>query len=332
MDAVILAGGFGTRLKPLTYTKPKPLLPILNTPMIMRLLSTLPKFIKRVVIAANYRHEMLEKYLASQQLDVEVIVSKEPFPLGTGGATKYVERYIEGTFFVLNSDIISTIDLSALVEVHKRNNATVTIALWPVKDVSEYGVVKLAGERIYEFVEKPPQCTAPSNLINAGAYCLEEEVLKYIMPEKFVSMEREIFPKIIEDGKGFFGYKFEGYWVDVGRPENYIEAHQILMALNNMDCYTGLNCMINGKLIRTCVGNDVSVETGSVLANSIVLDSTRIGKNVNITDCIIGENVVIGDNASIKNSIIGDNERIEAHKKIQLARIWSKNIPAGYPK
>ena len=183
MEAIILAGGFGTRLRPFTFTRSKSLLPILNKPMVTYILDSLPAEVDTVILAVNYRRDQIQEYIDSLHLKQHVIVNQEPQPLGTGGAVKYAERYITGRFFVLNADIIASINLGSMLRFHAAKKAEASISLWPVENVSEYGVVKVTeAGKITKFVEKPRPQDAPSNLINAGAYLLEKAVLEYIEP------------------------------------------------------------------------------------------------------------------------------------------------------
>ena len=230
MEAIILSGGFGTRLRPMTYTRAKSLLPILNKPMIVHLLETLPNEVDTIILAVNYRKDQIERYFKEHDFGKNIIVNDEPKPLGTGGATKFAEKHITGRFLVLNSDVICSLSLKDMIKFHRKNNAMATISLWPVENVSEFGVadVKENGN-IIGFVEKPKPEDAPSEFINAGAYCLEPKVLEYIDTNRLVSMEKEIFPRIIEDTGRFFGYKFEGYWMDIGRISSYIDVQRFLM-------------------------------------------------------------------------------------------------------
>jgi mannose-1-phosphate guanylyltransferase len=173
MEAIILAGGFGTRLRPFTFTRAKSLLPILNEPMISHLIKTLPKKVDTVVLAVNYRREQIEDYFSKHDIGKTIIVNEEPEPLGTGGAVKYAEKYIVGSFFVLNADIICSLNLTEMLRFHERKKAVATISLWPVENVSEFGVVDIKKDGVItKFVEKPRAEDAPSDLINAGAYLL----------------------------------------------------------------------------------------------------------------------------------------------------------------
>ncbi len=228
MKAVILSGGFGTRMRPLTYTTPKPLLPILNKPLIRHIIDQLPEEIDEVILAANYKVDLLREYFEEEDIDKKVHVVDEPKPLGTGGAVKNVEEYLDETFFVINSDIISSIDLKKYLEFYRSKDGLGAISAWKVDNPEEFGIFELnENDRILRFQEKPEPWKAFSNIINAGHYILEPEVLNLIPPGEKVSMEEEIFPILVDDG--LFGYEFDGYWVDCGRPSSFFETTQILL-------------------------------------------------------------------------------------------------------
>ena len=332
MEAIVLAGGFGTRLRPLTYTRAKSLLPILNKPMIVHLLDTLPKEIDTVVLAVNYRKDQIESYFKENDCGKKIIVNDEPKPLGTGGATKFAEKHITGRFFVLNADVICSLSFSDMIKFHEKNKAVASISLWPVEHVSEFGVadVKENGN-IVGFVEKPKPEDAPSEFINAGAYCLEPEVFDYIKSDGLVSMEKEIFPQIIKDTGRFFGYKFEGYWMDIGRISSYIDAQNFLMKKNKIDKCQGKNCEIYGILMESCIGNNVIIGKNSKLESVVVYDNAVIGENANLSYCVVGENCKIADFSNLKNSVIGDNETLEKNTVLDNKAIWNQPIPKGYP-
>jgi mannose-1-phosphate guanylyltransferase len=332
MEAVILAGGFGTRLRPLTYTRAKPLLPILNKPMIMHLLDTLPKEIDTVILAVNYKKDQIERYFKENDCGKKIIVNDEPKPLGTGGATKFAQEHLTGRFFVLNADVICSLNLSDMIKFHEKNNSMATISLWPVENVSEFGVADVKDNgNIVGFVEKPKPEDAPSEFINAGAYCLEPEVLDYIESERLVSMEKEIFPQIIKDTGRFFGYKFEGFWMDIGRISSYIDAQGFLMKKNKIKKCQGKNCEIFGTLKDTCIGNNVVIGKNSKLESVVVYDKAVIGENVHLSYCVVGENCKIANFSDIKNSVLGDNEILENNTVLNNKAIWNQPIPKGYP-
>jgi len=329
MEAIILAGGFGTRLKPLTYTRAKSLLPILNKPMVSYVIEQLPKKVDKVILAVNYKKNQIEDFFKENDFGKEIIVNEETQPLGTGGATKFAEKYITGKFFVLNSDIISSLDMGKMVEFHEKKKGVVTISLWPVKNVSEFGVVDIKKDRITKFVEKPRPEEAPSNLINAGAYLLEPEVLDYIEIGRLVSMEKEIFPRVIEDGKIFLGFRIKDYWMDIGRISSYLEIHKFLLKKKKLKNVIGEGCDVKGKLSESCLGKNVKVGKNSKIKNSVIYDNAFIGENTEIKNSVIGENCEIGSDSKLFDSAVGDGEKIKG--EIKDEHVWTKEIPEGYP-
>lgn len=332
MEAIILAGGFGTRLRPLTYSKAKPLLPILNKPMVSYLIEMLPKEVTKVILAVNYKKNQIEEYLNKTNFNKEIIVNDEPEPLGTGGAVKFAEKHITDTFFVLNSDIICSLDLKKMLNFHKEKQAKATISLWPVKNVEEFGVADVEDNgKIIGFVEKPKHEDAPSDLINAGAYIIEPEILEYIKPNELISMEKKIFPRIIEDTDAFYGYKFKGYWMDIGRISSYLNIHQFLIEKKNLKNYTGENNKIFGEITKCCLASNIFIGKNSKLDSVIVYDNAKIGENVIINNSVIGENCEIDNFCKINNSVIGDNERVKTNTVLENKPVWNQPKPEGYP-
>jgi mannose-1-phosphate guanylyltransferase len=332
MEAIILAGGFGTRLRPLTYTRAKPLLPILNKPMIMHLIESLPKEVNKVILAVNYRKDQIEEYFNKQDCGKEIIINDEPTPLGTGGATKFAEKHITGTFLVLNSDVICSLNLDKMIKFHKKNNSAATISLWPVKNVSEFGVADVQKNgKVIGFVEKPKPEDAPSDLINAGAYCLEPLVLDYIQKGRLVSMEKEIFPQIIKDTDRFHGFKFKGYWMDIGRISSFLEINTFLLKKKNLESYRGINCKVNGSLKKSTIGNNVLIGDKSDIKETIIFDNAEIGDNVVLSNCVIGENSKVANGCKLKYTVVGDNEKIKEKTILENTICWTQSKPAGYP-
>jgi len=336
MQAVILAGGFGTRLRPLTYTRPKPLLPILNKPMIARFIETIPKEVSTLIVPVNYMRDVMKKFFEKNDFGKEIIVVDEKTPLGTGGAVKNVEKYLNGSFLVLNVDAITSLNLSDFILFHKEKKGIGSISFYEVENVEEFGIAELdENKRILRFEEKPKKTEAFSNLANAGAYSLELEILDYITPG-FVSMEREVFPKVID--KGLYGFTFEGYWLDTGRPSDYINAHKILLGMKETKIgknsavkglvgnhvMIGESCIIKGRIEEyTCIGNNVKIDEGSVIRESIIMDRVKIGKNVTIANSVIGEGCRIENNAKLKNLVAGDKSRIKKGLKLNDEKIMA---------
>ncbi len=184
---------------------------------------------------------------------------------------------------------------------------------------------------VFGFVEKPRPEDAPSNLINAGAYYLQPEVLDYITTGRLVSMEKEIFPQIISDTKRFYGYQLSGYWIDVGRISSYFDVHKLLLKEKNIDFIIGKHTIHNGIATTSCLGNYVTIHSGVHLSECVVLDHSKIDKNSSCIHCVIGENVQIGENVHLRNVVVGDNEAIASGTNLENSIIWNQSIPEGYP-
>jgi mannose-1-phosphate guanylyltransferase len=220
-----------------------------------------------------------------------------------------------------------------VIAFHKKNNAVTTISLWPVEHVSEFGVVDIQNDgNVTGFVEKPKPEDAPSDLINAGAYFLEPQILDYIEKNRLVSMEREIFPQIIKDTGRFFGFEFKGYWIDVGRIKSYIDVHTFLLKKQNIEYFTGDNCRINGRLTDSSIGDTVIIGEDSHITSSIVFDNVKIEKGVVLNHCVLGENCEIKDCSRLTNTVVGDGEVVEENTILENTVVWSQPIPEGYPK
>ncbi|MFL2940796.1 MAG: hypothetical protein BEU01_01675 [Marine Group III euryarchaeote CG-Epi4] len=294
MEAIILVGGLGTRLRPLTKTIPKPLLPLGNIPMVERMILNLPERIDTVILAVNYGIEQMLEYFKQTNVGRKVIIVPENEPLGTGGAMKNCEKYITGTTAVFNGDVVTSLDLEEMIEYHNSKKAKGTLALWEVDNPNRFGVVKLVNGEILEFQEKPPKGEELSNLINAGTYLLEPEIINMIPENKKVSVERDIYPKIV--GNGLFGMPFEGHFIDAGTPESYLEANfKLLKAKNDEE---------NNK-----IKDNVQIHETSEIVDSIIGPNVVVGPDTFIEKSMISNSVILSDSkiygATISNSIIG---------------------------
>jgi len=228
----------------------------------------------------------------------------------TGGAIKYAEELIgyEEPFLVLNGDIITTIDYTALIKKHKEKNAVATIALYRVEDPSRYGTVKLTEEnRVTQFIEKAPQGKAPSSLINAGIYVLDPKIFNYIPAGRPVSIEHEIFPKLAEERK-LFGHEFKEIWIDIGKPEDYLKANRL---------------MLDAEAKKRLLEKDVSLGEGVVLNDPVMVDAgVKVGQNSKIGPyTIIGRDVVLGRNVHLEDSVIFPEATISDHASVRGAVI-----------
>lgn len=312
MKALILAGGFGTRLRPLSCTRPKILFPIVNKPLLTWTFERLANNnFKEAILAVDHQTELHIKQHRTPKCGLKVAYSRDPLrkPLGTGGPIRKAEKLLghDSPFLVLNGDIFADINYEEIVRVHESKNALATIALHEVADPSRYGVAELTKEnQIKRFTEKPPQEHASSNLINAGVYSLSPEIFKYIPKERKVSLEREVFPKLAKTGK-LYGHVFDGLWRDVGKLEDYFKMNTLLL-----DSFsTAQKCVVEGRIgIRKPVAFDKNVSIGeeSVIGPYAVLGrNVTVGNNVLIRNSVIFAGTVISDSSSINGAIIGEN-------------------------
>src|SRR3954452_1925484 len=225
MQALVLAGGEGTRLRPLTHTVPKPVLPLAGRPHIAYVIDWLVRHgVHDVVVSCGHLAEGMRRGLAELEHAAEIRYAEEPDARGTAGAIRFAEDMLAERFLVLNGDVLCDLDLTALIEQHERTGARATIALYPVEDPSGYGLVHRHEDgEITEFLEKPTRDQIDTDEINAGAYLLERSVLERIPPDRPVSIEREVFPELI--GDGLYGIRLEGYWIDIGTPDRFLEAN-----------------------------------------------------------------------------------------------------------
>ena len=298
MEAIILVGGFGTRLRPLTYTIPKPLLPLANIPMVERMITNLPKKFDTAILAVNYGLDEMKEYFVGKNIGKKIIIVPEEKPLGTGGAMRNCFEHITGTTAVFNGDVVSSINLERMLQQHIETKAKGTLALWEVDNPNRFGVVELKNREILQFQEKPEKGTELSNLINAGTYLLEPEILEMIPQNKKISIERDIYPKVA--GNGLHGFPFEGYFIDSGTPGSYLEANFKLIGKNGTASHIGANMR----------GNSI-VHESAELQDCIIGPNAIIGPNVKMEKCVIRNSVILdgvnGYGGIVEKCIIGPN-------------------------
>jgi len=263
--AVVLVGGEGTRLRPLTYTTPKPMLPIANRPFLEHQVAHLRAHgIDRIVLACGYRPDAIRAHFGAE---LEYVV--EPEPLGTGGAIAHAARALTETFVVANGDVLTDLDLTALVRFHRDRDARMTLALHPVDDPSRYGVVVTAADgAVTAFVEKPAPGTAAASTINAGTYVVEPDVLGLIPEGRAVSVEYEVFPLLV--GAGLYARSSAGYWRDIGTPESYLAANLERMPAGGLvdpSAQVDPHATVTGSV----VGPGCRVEAGATVTGSVLL-------------------------------------------------------------
>ena len=301
MEVIVLAGGFGTRLRPLTEDRAKPLLPILDQPLLQRVVEVVPsEMIDRVIVAAGFGIEEMRDWATNAELPYEVVLSVEDEAMGTGGAIALAREHLsgEGPVLVLNGDLVSSVEVESLLKHHKTTGALATLSLWEVEDPSRFGVVELKNGEILQFQEKPKKGSELSNLINAGTYLLEPEILEMIPPNQKISVERDIYPKVA--GNGLHGFPFEGYFIDSGTPESYLEANFKAIGNNGTASHAGAN--MRGKSI---------VHESAKLEDCIIGPNAIIGPNVEMKKCVIRKSVILanvkGYGGIVEKSIIGPN-------------------------
>lgn len=318
LKAVILAGGFATRLRPISCSRPKILFPIVNKPLLQWTLERLAKHgIREAIMAVNYQTEIAIKQYGAHKAGVHVKYSRDPLkrPLGTGGPIKKAENLIgpESPFLTLNGDIFADVDYDEIMRKHEKTGAVATLALHRVKNPNRYGVAELAKDgRIQRFIEKPK--SASSALINAGVYVFSREIFKYIPSSVAVSLEREVFPILAEKGL-LYGHAIEGTWTDVGKPEDYVAINKELLRLIHPK-----QPKVNRKakvLNPVAIDRKVTVGDQSRIGPYTILGrNVFIGKNVQIRDTIVFPNTTISDACTIKGAIIGENVKIGKGVKI----------------
>jgi mannose-1-phosphate guanylyltransferase len=324
VQAIVLVGGLGTRLRPLTATIPKQLLPVAGVPMIERVLAQIaPHGVDRAVLSMGYLPDpFIAAYPDHVVAGIEVSFAIEPFPLGTAGAIRFAARAgeVDDTFLAVNGDVLTDLDVGALVATHRASGAEGTIHLTPVEDPSRYGVVGTDADGVVmSFVEKPAPGTAPSNLINAGTYVLEPAFLDRIDDEVAVSVEREIFPLLVAE-HSLYASENGAYWIDAGTPVAYLQANIDVLdgrrQVTHPGVLEGTTMVLEGttvapsaRLHRTVLGKGVTVGPDARLENVVALDGATIEARASLTDCVVGPSAVIGQGVVLSNfCLIGRDE------------------------
>ncbi len=362
MQAVILVGGQGTRLRPLTSTVPKPVVRLVDRPFIAFMLEWLRGHgVDDVIMSCGFLADGVRSVLGDgSQLGIRLRFVEEPDPRGTAGALKLAEPMLDERFLMLNGDVLTDIDLTAQIAQHESSGARATLALVPVPDPSAYGVVILREDRsVSDFVEKPSPDSIRSNLISAGAYVLEREILELVAPDRNVSIEREVWPRLID--AGLYGFPSESYWLDIGTPARYLQgtfdilegnvetavrerlgedwlaidegarAHGRVIPPAMLECGVEVAQSAHvGSLV--VLAQDVSVGTGSTVERAVVLEGTQIGEGCELRDCIIAAGCRVGAGTSITGgAVLGEGVSVGARNVITRgARIFpGVELPDG---
>lgn len=346
MQALILAGGKGTRLRPLTVYTPKPIVPFLNRPFLLYQLEILRRAgIERITLSLSYQPNKIEEILGDgSDYGVDLRFITEPSPMGTGGAYKYAASDIRETTVVFNGDILTDVDIGKVIEFHESKKATATIVLAPVENPSAYGLVETdADGRVLRFREKPKPEELDAltvNTINAGIYVLEPEVLDLIPEGENHSFEYNVFPDLLGNKKPFYAYVLrDEYWRDIGNPESYLRGHHDFLSgkIKNFEIERGVegdvshtahvdanslvaeDCVIkpNARIINSVIGRGVLVEEKAIIENSIVWAHTRVSSGAEIRSAVIGRSCHIGKNVTVTDgAVLGDKTSLTDYTKI----------------
>jgi mannose-1-phosphate guanylyltransferase len=322
MQALILAGGEGTRLRPLTYTVPKPVLPLAGRPHISYVIDWLVHHgVDDVIISSGHLAEGVRSALAEADAAVEIRFAEEPDARGTAGAIRFAEDMLADRFLVLNGDVLCDLDLTALTEQHRRTGALGTLALYPVADPAGYGLIHRHKDgEITDFVEKPKPDQIDTNEINAGAYLLERSVLDQIPPERAVSIEREVFPRLV--GEGLYGIRLEGYWIDIGTPERFLEANWDILegrveTATKVDdpAMVGDGCQVSpsAELRAPCVvGRNGQIGPGALVERSVLLDGCVLEEDAKVVNSILSGGVRVEHGVELDGAVVGEDESVSA--------------------
>jgi mannose-1-phosphate guanylyltransferase len=357
MKAVVLVGGEGTRLRPLTYTTPKSLLAIANQPFLERQLAWLESHgVDEVVLSLGYLPDAFPRHFPDDRCGgVKLSYVVERKPLGTAGGIRYAAEGIEGRFVVCNGDVLTDLDLSSMVRFHEASGAEATIALTQVEDPSAFGVVPTrANGEVVGFIEKPPRGLAPTNWINAGTYVLESSLLARIPPRVNVSIERETFPRMVETRGSLFAYPGRGYWLDIGTPAKYLQAHADALAgrlgpvpapgavegpagvWHQGDADVDPTAVLRPPVL---IGRGARIEAGATIAASVIgpaavvgagarveravlLAGARVSERAVVTDSVVGSDAILKSEAALTDlTLVGAGTSIAAGTRISGGRV-----------
>ncbi len=348
MQAVILVGGEGTRLRPLTCNTPKAIVPILNRPFLEHLLRYLEKHgVRDVILAMGYLPDPIQSCLGDgAQLGVHMTYLVEESPLGTAGAVKNAESFLDGPFIVFNGDILTDIDLTAMLRRHQEIEPKASIALTPVDNPTIYGVVETdARGMVKNFVEKPGWDKVTTNMINAGIYILEPEVLAHIPASSPTMFENYLFPLLLEMGEPIFGYPSDAYWIDIGTPEKYLKVHHDLLrtwgggdirtegesqihsaariegpVLLGERCDIAANVRIKGP---TVLGPRCRIARGAVIEGTVLWEGAQVGEEAVLRNCVVGFRGCIEESCLLEDCVLGDDVTVSReHRLAPGARVW----------
>lgn len=328
MRAVVLVGGFGTRLRPLTLDTPKQMLPVVDRPMIEWVVGHLSRFVDEAVLALGYRPDaFIEAYPDAVCGGVKLTYAVEDEPLDTAGAIRFaaLEAGIDERFLVVNGDVLTDLHVGDLLAFHEDRGAAATISLTPVEDPSRYGVVPTDERgRVHEFVEKPDRHLAPSNWINAGTYVLEPEVLELIHHEGPVSIERVTFPALAAEDR-LYGFESDAYWLDAGTPATYLQAQLDLVDGHREETPGAVAAdavvAAGAKVDHAVLMAGTTVAEGAAVVDSALLPGARIEEGATVRDSVVGPGAVVGAGAVVEaGTVLGEGAEVAPGEVLSDAR------------
>lgn len=346
MQAVILAGGKGTRLRPLTMHTPKPVMPIVGRPFLYYQLDLLRRAeIHDVVLSLSYQPNKIEDIFGDgSHYDMRIRYTVEPQPLGTAGAYKNAEAVIDSPTVVFNGDILTDLDLAEVVRAHAEREALATIVLTPVENPAAYGLVETdASGRVLRFLEKPKPEEITTNTVNAGTYILSPEVLKHVPAGETYSFEYDLFPKLLEMGMPVYAFVSEHYWLDIGTPRRYVQANLDLLdgklpnarfeprargervdAKASVDEASWVDptatIKAGARVVRSVVEANSVVEEKAVIEDSVVRRASRVCQAAQVRACAIGQSVHVGRNAVLQGAYVGDKSVLTDYSTLSAER------------
>jgi mannose-1-phosphate guanylyltransferase len=346
MKAVILVGGLGTRLRPLTCNTPKPMIPLVNRPFIEHMLENLrAQGIDEVILAVQYLAERFRELLGSgSRLGLKLHIVEEPEPRGTAGAVRNVAHMLDGTTFVFNGDVVTDLDLRAMLAYHRERGSKLTIALTPVEDPTAFGLVETDDTgRIRRFIEKPNRDEVTTNTINAGTYLIEPEMVQYIPPAQHYMFERGLFPLALQTGDPMYGYMARAYWTDVGKPSTYLEVHHDILigkvryrfrgrqVADRVWLEDGADLHEAAQIVGPVVlGPGVRVARGArIIGPTVIGARCEIGSDVTIEQAVLWEDNVVDAGASLHTCVVGRGNHIGAKVHIADGTIISDGCVVG---
>ncbi|MBI4472560.1 MAG: NDP-sugar synthase [Acidobacteria bacterium] len=304
MKGLILAGGKGTRLRPLTINTPKPVVPVANSPFLLYQIDLMRSGgIEDIILSLSYQPRKIEDLLKDgTDYGVRIRYAVEAAPLGTGGAFKNAEREIDSTTVVFNGDVLTALDLGAVIAHHKKCGAVATLVLTPVENPSAYGLVETnSGGWVHRFIEKPGPDEITCNTINAGIYVLEPSVLQYMPKDEPYSFERGLFPTLLEHKEKVLSYILDKYWIDIGTPAKYLEVHQDILSNKFASPRVSEIPRDHGNIID----QDVTIREGARVENSVIGRNCKIAEGAHVVDSVIWAGTAIDPDARITKGIVG---------------------------